>query len=488
MLQLINALFTTLNQEGIRYCHWKSNINLNQMLSGKTDIDLLVDQRDADRFDSIIAGRRFKSVAMRDLSVHHYYGLDHETGNIIHLHMYYRIVTGGTILKNYKLPLEDMLLQSCADKGIIPVPSKSAELAVLVIRKILECSSFIEFFFFLRDFKSIKAEMDWLYDADTEKEAIALLQYWLPSIKPQLFSSCIKAIQKKSTFELMSLSLKIRSCLRNYRIYNFCISSVIRDYLFLRRIFSRVVFQKKGTHRLYRGGVVIAIVGPDASGKSTVVRKIANWLADNFAVKTVHTGKPGSTFVSFIPNLFLPLLRRALPYYRSENIEREFEINGTIDSVRISRMRGLIYSVRSVMLAHDREKLLKKTHEMASRGGIVICDRYPSYEIGAMDSFKGRIEKLGNGLTRFLASTSYKIYRRIPPPDIVINLYVPLHIAVERNVSRREDEFDSEDYLKRRHRSTIKQKYTTSRVYVMNTERDIAETLLRVKRAIWECL
>ncbi|ODS38829.1 MAG: hypothetical protein A7316_07035 [Candidatus Altiarchaeales archaeon WOR_SM1_86-2] len=140
------------------------------------------------------------------------------------------------------------------------------------------------------------------------------------------------------------------------------------------------------------------------------------------------------------------------------------------------------------MLAHDREKLLKKTHEMASRGGIVICDRYPSYEIGAMDSFKGRIEKLGNGLTRFLASTSYKIYRRIPPPDIVINLYVPLHIAVERNVSRREDEFDSEDYLKRRHRSTIKQKYTTSRVYVMNTETDIAETLLRVKRAIWECL
>ncbi len=50
MIELIHKLFTELNEHGILYCHWKSNIYLNKMLRGETDIDLLVAREDADNF------------------------------------------------------------------------------------------------------------------------------------------------------------------------------------------------------------------------------------------------------------------------------------------------------------------------------------------------------------------------------------------------------------------------------------------------------
>lgn len=50
MIELIHKLFTELNEHGILYCHWKSNIYLDKMLRGETDIYLLVAREDADNF------------------------------------------------------------------------------------------------------------------------------------------------------------------------------------------------------------------------------------------------------------------------------------------------------------------------------------------------------------------------------------------------------------------------------------------------------
>ncbi|WP_213291238.1 hypothetical protein, partial [Bradyrhizobium sp. sGM-13] len=48
--ELIRRLFNSLEQNGIRHCHWKSNVRLEATLAAAEDIDLLVDQRDARLF------------------------------------------------------------------------------------------------------------------------------------------------------------------------------------------------------------------------------------------------------------------------------------------------------------------------------------------------------------------------------------------------------------------------------------------------------
>ena len=40
-LRHLTDIFLTLNERGIRYCHWKSNVRLTESLEGLTDLDLL---------------------------------------------------------------------------------------------------------------------------------------------------------------------------------------------------------------------------------------------------------------------------------------------------------------------------------------------------------------------------------------------------------------------------------------------------------------
>src|SRR5437870_10690675 len=121
----LETLFDALGRDGIRYCHWKSNFVLAATLRGETDLDLLVHRADAPRFLSAIASLGYKPVAAEEFpSICHYYGLDEQAGTLIDLHIYYRLITGGTI-KNYHLPVEDMLLRSARPVAGVYVPDRA---------------------------------------------------------------------------------------------------------------------------------------------------------------------------------------------------------------------------------------------------------------------------------------------------------------------------------------------------------------------------
>ena len=49
------------------------------------------------------------------------------------------------------------------------------------------------------------------------------------------------------------------------------------------------------SHHRSRGGVVVAFVGSEACGKSTLLAATEHWLRPQFAVRRVHAGKPPST-------------------------------------------------------------------------------------------------------------------------------------------------------------------------------------------------
>ena len=61
----IRSLFNSLERKGVRYCHWKSNIRLEQTLAAAEDIDLLVDTRDATLFRAALLENGFKTAQSR---------------------------------------------------------------------------------------------------------------------------------------------------------------------------------------------------------------------------------------------------------------------------------------------------------------------------------------------------------------------------------------------------------------------------------------
>lgn len=240
--------------------------------------------------------------------------------------------------------------------------------------------------------------------------------------------------------------------------------------------------------------MVIAFVGPEATGKSTLVSESSKWLGQVFSASTIHAGKPPSTWITAPINLFLPFIRQLWPRLRTSRIEGHVSIS---DQPKISPINsgvsGLIYAFRSVSLAWDRRHLLIRARRLAARNEFVICDRYPSETIGAMDS--PRLEEIRNpkGLTDLmvnrLARIENRLYREIPPPDIVLKLKVSVETAKRRNQERIKIGKETDEYLESRHRQSGEWNMPgTKYVYTIDTEQSLDETILSVKKAIWESL
>src|SRR5216110_3383854 len=141
MLELIGHLFDRLDAEGVEYCHWKSNAFLEEALEGAGDLDLLVRREHGDRFETLANALHFKQMAVPRWrsapSVLHYLGFDLGSGRLVHLHVYFRLVTGGSLAKSCRLPLEHPLLEGRRRLAGVWVPSKDAELLLFVVRRML---------------------------------------------------------------------------------------------------------------------------------------------------------------------------------------------------------------------------------------------------------------------------------------------------------------------------------------------------------------
>ena len=155
MILKIRKLIEELNQSGVRYCHWKSNFALAETVAGQTDVDLLVDRKEAAAFKKFLAQLDFRPAEYtyreRFPSTEHYYALDETTGILVHVHVYFQVITGGSLSKNYRLPLEEMLLQNTRELDSLRIPTGGAELVIFTLRMMLKHISLIELLLLARE-------------------------------------------------------------------------------------------------------------------------------------------------------------------------------------------------------------------------------------------------------------------------------------------------------------------------------------------------
>jgi thymidylate kinase len=491
MLTSIRRLVEELNANGIRYCHWKSNMALAKSLAGQTDIDLLVHREDAGPFRSLLGQHYFQPAITTNgeafPSVEHYYALDEESGVLVHVHAYFRVITGESLTKNYRLPIEEMLFQNTREVDSVRVPTKSAELLVFTLRMMLKHTSAMELVLLARYWKKVQQEVEWLLESDSTDETLSFVKCWLPLLDTDLFSDCITALKSRAPlFRRIRLSHQLRSQLSPYARH-----SSIRAWLsgaqkFTTMLFRRLTRSHKGM-LLQAGGAVIAFVGSEATGKSTLLAEMSDWLGEHFAVKEIHAGKPKSTLLSLVPNLVVPALRAMLPTYRSTHVETQYVSQEP--SKKSQQDYPLIFGIRSVLLAYDRRSLLTRAFSQAANGTIVLCDRYPSSVSGALDS--PQLSHLPVSPNRYsvrrrLAHTEARLYREIPPADLVIYLSAPLEVTVSRNAARGKKE--PEEYVRRRHARSSNLDFGKTPVYKINTDQPFEQIVLEVKKAIWNAL
>jgi thymidylate kinase len=424
--------------------------------------------------------------------IFHYYGYDPNQNDLVHLHMFTRVLTGESFLKSHLLPFEEMLLENTYSSNGLMVTSKEAELVLFVLRMYIKYGSFLDAARVLRSDKKVREEASWLKDGSNMKQTGLLLDTYCPVVSEATFNAGLDAILRGSALpNKWKLSRRIRRNLRIYGKYS------LAGWLFghiqlLTGALVKKIRKQKGSKILLSGGTIIAIVGADATGKSTMVSETSRWLRKNFVVNTIHAGKPPSTVLTFPINFLLVLHRGLRSRLRSLRKAGKGESsNAVVADAESKTTNSLIYAIRAVCLAWDRHTLLSKARRASANGEIVVCDRYPTNAPGMMDSPRLLEDPTQNGIAtsihNWLTRIERNLYRQIPPPDIVLRLSVSLETAKKRNAAR--ENVDDEMYLQNRHQQAKEWFMSGTRsIQDIDTDLPLDETLLAVKQAIWSSL
>ena len=109
MLDIIKNMTKLFSDNNITYCHWKSNIDLDDACKGVGDLDLLFDRVQYILVTQLLVGLGFKraesNIDRQYPGIEDYFGYDSQTGIIVHLQTHYQLVTGQPLTKNYHFPI-----------------------------------------------------------------------------------------------------------------------------------------------------------------------------------------------------------------------------------------------------------------------------------------------------------------------------------------------------------------------------------------------
>jgi len=482
----IRSLFNSLERKGIRYCHWKSNNRLEATLAAAEDIDLLVDQRDSGLVHAVLLENGFKLTRSRSgighPGVFHALGLDEAGAELVHVHAYFQIVSGDSLVKNYRLPIERFVLEQTRYLHGVKVPIPEAELVLFALRIALKHTGPIEILMANRRYQSVSTELGWLREAANAERAEALCAAWFPSIDPPLLRQLLDAIEdERAMVRRVVLGWRVARRLRALRRLSSMVGALSRLWRVLSLLVKR--FRRRGDLVLQTGGVIVALVGPKATGKSTLGHMLSSRLGLHLDVLPIHAGKPPPTALTLLTRLLVPVARLLFSKERAGEYEKPER--------RREKQYSLLYVLRMTLLAYDRRRLLGRALRAATAGSIVISDRYPSEGVGAIDSccFDGAaLANCSSPLKRWLMNQERALYQGLPKPDLLLCLEAPIETTIERDAQRVKQGGPDATALRRRWELESRPKATARLAIRIDTSQPLDETLRMVVRAVWSAL
>ena len=441
VLGLIATLCRSLDVEGVRYCHWKSNEAIAKSASGENDLDLLVDRSDAERFEGILRRLGFKDTRQprwKQLpGVYHSYGVDPQTGALVHIHAHYQLVVGDDMTKNIHLPIEDAYLASSSPDGPFMVPSPAFELAVFLIRMTVKHCTWDAFVTFQGALsRSERRELGDLLERVDLSEVWAIAAAHLPFIPLDLWERCLRAIELGSSrwFQIRTAS-RLQRTLSGWSRRPPALDTWVRMWRRVRTVVRRKILRRGPIrNQLASGGVLIAVVGGDGAGKSTAVESLSRWLSsEHIDVHTMHMGKPRWSPLTAVVK---GLLKTVAATKRTSTSSAKM-LRSSLSAADEGRMtlRNRARLAWEVLTARDRYRTYRRARRLASNGAVVLCDRYPLPEISLMDgAVTARMKDPARWgrWARSLAKLERRYYDRISRPDILFVLRLDPDVAVER--------------------------------------------------------
>jgi thymidylate kinase len=485
-LKLVEELCSALDADSVDYCHWKSNDALALSATGDNDLDLLVDETDAPRFERTLRHMGFKEALVPRSrlvpGVTHFLGLDGPSGKFVHIHAHYQLMIGDDTTKNYRLPMERPYLASSVQGALFKVPAPQYEFIGFVIRMLLKHAT-LDSLLLRRGVMTTSERQEFAYlqqRVDLER-VNEILDRDLSMIDRVLFERCVETLQAHTSLrQRLATGRALQRCLAGNGRRVWWADTWLRVWRRLSWRFERRVIGRAPHKLLAGGGALIAIVGGDGAGKSSVVDGLSSWLGEHFATATVHLGKPSRSMTYYLYRCVVVAFREGFGRLRRPG--GQSPPSPIVGAPRIPWTPRLI---GHVLWARDRFRAYRKARRRASRGVLVVTDRFPLHQIKLMDGpiADPAIEAArGRPLLAHLARWEKAYYERIEDPDVVVVLRIDPDVAV----ARRGDE--DEDFVRTRCEEVWHLDWGGTGAVVIDAGRSRKEVLSEVKARVWSHL
>jgi thymidylate kinase len=493
-------LFAALNEAGVRYCNWKSRIRISEGLEGRTDLDLLVDPRDAEVLQKILSAhgvKHFRAAPGKAYpGIENFLGFDWGTGRLFHLHIHDQLVLGEQYVKNYHLPIEQDFLNDTTLQSNVKIPRPEVELIVFVVRSLLkyrdrdgikEIARSV-----LRRKKSgtggfpsgVVREARWLLDLTSLQQVQNQLQHWQGMIPADVVLELLQSLKNKTLTgsQILRLRKLLRNALQTHQRESrerVTLRYFREDWRRKRKIFKPRI-QKKMTRP--QGGIRLAFIGTDGAGKSTVIQQIQEWLSWRMSVRTYYMGKSRSLLATRIAKSITSLSRSAF-----SGCSRLLGKSSLLTRLA-GRHQRFWENVSLLAEGWERNRQFHQSMLEAEAGCVVLYDRYPLKDVRMFDRpvdgprIAAEWEGKANWLERRLARTEERLYQEIMIPDRIIALRV--HPETSR---LRKPDHDYEAVVQKA-KAIDQAILALPGLMVIEADAPIEQVIEQVKTIIWDCL
>jgi len=425
----IKILLDKLLERGGQYTSWKNNHEIELALSGESDLDIFVPLKYKSLFLELAKDDNWipvKNPIADYPDIYHFYSIN-ESLKVFHLHVYFKVITGESWLKEYIFPIDDFLIENsvCHSSGIYILNNK-AQSFLFVLRHFTKGKSFFSRILYKKELDSYKEEWELCksgFDPLSQPEIIDFSPYFSGSGLDNQFD-----LPDSKTAKMVRIRLKSYLRLPESKLTQLRLNSLKE------RLLNKLVYKRKKI--LPVQGFILVFSGADGVGKSTMSETIGNAYKTFLTVKNVQLGRPQSAGIEAVRKLL--------------NRKKKESSGAAVKSESKDKKITLKRALSATYLAYLRYKTAERAKKYRQKNYLVISDRWPTLEYHKMDGPKLSAEKL-NGLYRKLALLEKKYYDKLISSDLSIILTVPTDVAVQRNRERIKEGKETDQEIMERH-------------------------------------
>lgn len=408
--------FATLESQGLRAIQFKSSIGLPKAFAGEADFDLVIDPEQFEAAIAVAEGlgfrRRANTDPLLDPRIIDLVCWDASSRRMHHLSFHRELIFGERPVKRHVIPWQRVVAVGTITHGPgLEVLRPEAELALLLVRVALRA-------FRPRRAWSVKASAFHGVEEGAAAEFHAL-NGQVPDAALRRATEALglgsgdRAVRIRRELELQVpdrsvLEQERKLLLRSLR------SLQVRSLLAARLRVLR--HRRTEVTRSVSRGLVVAVVGADGAGKSSVTALLAQQLHYKLSSEVLYLGRPRDTRLQAFVDRLVPALLRVAP----------------------AKAAGPIGALLPLAVALGRRLQLRRAFRRRASGRIVITDRYPLREFHTMQAPMDGPRITDDGLCARLERTIYRGMRQ--DPDLLVVLVADDELVLARKTHAEDDE------------------------------------------------